>query len=146
MARLVRDHLRVVAAGLAAALVLAVAPAQGEITGPGGRCQGLAESASLVAINVEKLTVSTTALSLTASKYAPTSGTFAGAIAVAVLISVDSNGVNATDDGTTPVAAGPGVALVSNTYWICRGSIARFQAIRTSGTDSVLNAIFYVAR
>ena len=129
--------MRLRVAFLAAALVGALAgPTAAEITGPSGSCSGL--TAALVPLGYQQLTVSTTAVSLSKAQYDRAAG-----VAVAAFAQIASNGISVRDDGTAPEASTGLPFAAADKFWICRSSIAAFQAIRSGGADGTLNVIFY---
>lgn len=122
-------------AALALALLLAAIPASAELTGPSGRCSGLA--APLVAMGYQKLTVSSASVGLAAGSYATSAG-----VAVAAFASVETAAINARDDGTAPTTSVGLPFAAAETFWICRSSIAAVRFIAQAG-DATLHVVFF---
>lgn len=85
------------------------------------------------ALGYQQLTVDGTARSFTL----PAGRTVRLAVAV-----VETNPIRYRDDGTAPTASVGTPVDPKNTIYICSGSVASFQAIRT-GSSAVLNIHYY---
>lgn len=121
-------------AALALALMVAL-PASAELTGPSGRCAGLA--APLVPMGYQKLTVSSASVGLASASYATSAG-----VAVAALASVETAAINARDDGTAPTTTVGMPFASAEAFWICRSSIAAVRFIAQAG-DATLHVVFF---
>ena len=90
----------------------------------------------MVPLAFEQLTVSTSAIGLTAAK-------FKGA-QVAVISLAATNGISFREDGTAPTAS-VGMLVAGGTNGIiCGGAaIAHIQFIRSGGTDAVMSVTYY---
>lgn len=93
----------------------------------------------------EKLTVSTTAVSLTEASYHTGAGT-SKHVANGALITIEDAGIRVRFDAGTPVdlsdtghsfAAGTSITLESITQ------IKNFRAVRVGGTDAVINVTYF---
>ncbi|MBM4285815.1 MAG: hypothetical protein FJ128_11300 [Deltaproteobacteria bacterium] len=92
----------------------------------------------------EVITVSTTAVGLTGTKIRPTSGTFKGLTAQAVLVSLDNGDVRFRIDGGLPTASN-GHSLTSGDTLVLNGSqsLLNFRAIRQGDTNGILRVTYY---
>ena len=83
----------------------------------------------------EKLTVSSTTVTLTSSKYAN---------ATSAILSVEGNDIKITLDGVTiPTSAGVGVVIKKDAVYsnilTSKAAIQNFKAVRASSTDATIN-------
>jgi hypothetical protein len=94
---------------------------------------------------MEMLTIADTALSLTSTYYAPTTGKCAGSQVFYALISVTGADVRYTMDGTTPVGATTGHLLAAGDSIFVSGKIAimRFKAIRDASTSALMAVTYF---
>jgi len=92
----------------------------------------------------EVITVSTTAVGLSAAKIRQTTGTFKGLSAQAALISLDGGDVRFRLDGGAPTAIN-GHSLSSGDTLVLNGtqSLLNFRAIRKDTTDGTLRVTYY---
>lgn len=92
----------------------------------------------------EQLTVSTTALPLTAAKVGNTSSVMVPRKASAVLIQALANNIFYTLDGSTPSSSN-GKRLVTNDVLGIAGydKIGQFKAVREGASDAVIHVDYY---
>jgi hypothetical protein len=86
----------------------------------------------------EKLTVSSTTITLTSSKYAN---------ATSAIFSVEGNDIKITLDGvTTPTSAGVGIVIKKDAVYAniltSKVAIQNFKAVRASATDATINVSY----
>lgn len=104
---------------------------------------------SQVAGTYETITPGNTATKLSVASYAPTTGIYAGKKAVKALITVKSQAIHWTVDGTTPTQAGGtniGMYTPSGSAIEITGNrdISRFQCIdETSGSASTVRVTYF---
>ena len=87
----------------------------------------------------EKLTVANASKALTATSYAPVSGTLKGRHAKSALINVETAPLRFRLDGTAPTTTEGTLMDIGDTILV-RGefNITNFHAIRTTGTSAVI--------
>lgn len=104
---------------------------------------------SLVPVDYEAITLAdTTVKTLTATKYAPTTGDYAGRTAVEAWIAVQDGGVIWTMHGVDP-DAGNDVGLKSDAGYLLKltglPSISGFRAVKPGATTAKLKVIYFFA-
>jgi hypothetical protein len=89
----------------------------------------------------ERLTISTTAVVLTAATYSPASVP----AAKSAKISVETNPIRYTLDGSVPLAGSIGHPVAAGAEIVLRSEeeIRAFQAIRTGGSDAFLEVTYF---
>jgi hypothetical protein len=95
----------------------------------------------------ESLTISTSAVPLTATKYRKQVGNTAAQFIHAnhAFISVESNSIRVSvDPAVTPTTNAGGHEYDDNdSFWIEGAAIRNFQAIRTGGADATIRVTYY---
>ena len=124
--------------GLILALVLPPIPVEAQ-TSQMGACPFSANS--LKAAYTEMLTVSTTALPFTASKYNPGSG---APKAVCATVVVNTNSISWWPAGTTPTASDGVITDTGGSFSIGPSNLATFLMIRAEASDSAVAVIYQV--
>lgn len=107
------------------------------------QCPG--DTGGMGAFNHEALTISTTALSLTASTYG--AGTVSGSGASRAILEIENDTLRYLTTGAAPTSS-VGIQLgAGSIIYLCNpGEIARFRAIRSGSTDAKIQASYYRAR
>ena len=90
----------------------------------------------------ETLTVSTTALPLTASVYKPTTGAPASLMA---LMTTATDSLRFRLDGVAPTSAVGHQVAAASVIVICQASLQKFQAIRSGSVDVPLTISYFTA-
>lgn len=106
-----------------------------------GECDA-GKAATMSSFADEVITVSTTALPFTSSKYSPSPSTGSGGGALMAFVTSENDNFRFWMSGSTPTSSQGHQVLAGASVVICGDNIARFKAIRSGSADVTLQVSY----